>query len=79
MRDQNDAYVWWESPALSRSDFSFADLVAGVVSVFVVLPLDRLRLPGRLLTVTRRAKQSGGRRNRCLIIAYPFRSVDEYP
>jgi type IV secretion system protein VirD4 len=35
--------------ALSRSDFSFADLVAGVASVFVVLPPDRLETYNRWL------------------------------
>ena len=35
--------------ALSRSDFSFADLVAGVASIFVVLPPDRLETYNRWL------------------------------
>jgi type IV secretion system protein VirD4 len=35
--------------ALSRSDFSFADLVAGLASVFVVLPPDRLETYNRWL------------------------------
>jgi type IV secretion system protein VirD4 len=35
--------------ALSRSDFSFVDLVAGVASVFVVLPPDRLETYNRWL------------------------------